>query len=370
MLAGWQEVFVNAVHGQMQNLFLSLCQQLLAAAQVAAPAGLSGSGVGVGSARSTVESAAPFAAVQRRRTLSQSQAEGVEGGGGGGPEPPAALLLLLCKLCSFAEREAVGQALMLLQQLYPERLLSGGEELPAFLPSELGRQLAATSAALLQGYVDSHGCMLALAAATSTQAEDWMHAREPRAPREVCDLILEKVAGEWAGLGGWVGSDGAALGETSGLLGAMLSCPLHSRLAATFRPPGFLHQSLLLTTLGAEVGVEVAYLSDADSSSSAGGGGGSMHGGGGRLSRMHSRAHSGSSGASWESSLPAHSHSRNSSRAAGLDAQGAYMEASVSRMLSATQNRCTGCAVDVGAVLWGAGRALARCGCGSSSWLW
>jgi hypothetical protein len=204
VLAGWQEVFVNAVHGQLQNLFLSLCQQLLAAAQVAAPAGLSGSGVGVGSARSTVESAAPFAAVQRRRTLSQSQAEGGEGGGGGGPEPPAALLLLLCKLCSFAEREAVGQALMLLQQLYPERLLSGGEELPAFLPSELGRQLAATSAALLQGYVDSHGCMLALAAATSTQAEDWMHAREPRAPREVCDLILEKVAGEWAGLA-WVG---------------------------------------------------------------------------------------------------------------------------------------------------------------------
>jgi hypothetical protein len=105
----------------------------------------------------------------------------------------------------------------------------------------------------------------------------------------------------------------------------------------------FCSRSLLVAPLGAEVGVEVSYLSDADSSSSTGGGGGgSMHGGGGgggRLSRMHSRGHSGSSAASWESSLPAHSLSRNSSRAAGLDAQGAYMEASVSRMLSATHNR-------------------------------
>lgn len=191
VLAGWGEVFVNAVHGQVSNLFLSLCQQLLAAVQLAAPAGL-GAAV-VGSTRSSVESAAPFAAIQRRH--SQAAPEGAGGGGDGAAPPPPALLLLLCKLCRFAEQEAVGSALVLLQQLYPERLLSGGEELPAFLPTELGRQLAATAGALAQGYVAAHGEALTLAVASTTQTTDWMHHREPRAPREVCDLLLEKVAG-------------------------------------------------------------------------------------------------------------------------------------------------------------------------------
>lgn len=213
VLAGWQEVFVNAVHGQLQNLFLSLCQQLLAAAALAAPPGLSAAVVG--SARSTVESAAPFAAVQRRRTLSLQEggssmlsassgsglsgsSSGPAGGGSGdaaaGPPPP--LRLLLCHLCKFAEREAVGLALVLLQQLYPERLLAGGEELPAFQPTELGRQLGATAGALLQGYVDAHGASLAAAADASTAATEWAAAREPRAPRPVCDAFLEKAAGE------------------------------------------------------------------------------------------------------------------------------------------------------------------------------
>lgn len=139
VLSGWGEVFVNAVHGQVSNLFLSLCQQLLAVAQLQAPPNL-GSAV-TGSARSTVESAAPFAALQRRPTLTAEH--GGEGEGGGAPlaPPQPPLLLLLCRLCRFAEAEAVGVALVLLQQLYPERLLSGGEELPAFQATELGRQV-------------------------------------------------------------------------------------------------------------------------------------------------------------------------------------------------------------------------------------
>ena len=203
VLAGWQEVFVNVVHGQLQNLFLSLCQQLLAAAALAAPPGLSAAVVG--SARSTVESAAPFAAVQRRRTLSlpEASSSGPAGGGSGdaAADAPPPLRLLLCHLCKFAEREAVGLALVLLQQLYPERLLAGGEELPAFQPTELGRQLSATAGTLLQGYVDAHGASLAAAADASNATTDWGAAREPRAPRPVCDAFLEKAAGEgWSEL--------------------------------------------------------------------------------------------------------------------------------------------------------------------------
>jgi hypothetical protein len=61
---------------------------------------------------------------------------------------------------------------------------------------------------------------------------------------------------------------------------------------------------------------------------------------GARLSRAHSRAASGGSGASWDS--VAISHSRNSSRAGGPDMQAAYTEASVSQMLNAGQDRYEG----------------------------
>ncbi|KAI3430892.1 hypothetical protein D9Q98_009301 [Chlorella vulgaris] len=276
VLAGWEEVFVNSVHGQVSNLFLSVCQQLLAAAQLEAPSTLSSAVVS--STRSTVESVAPFAAVQRRVT-----ARGTDGGGGGGrsggaqPSPPPLLLLLLCKLSSFAEQEAVGSALVLLQQLYPERLLSGGEELPAFLPTELGRQLAATAAALLQGYVAAHGAQLAAAVEESSRATQWGSQGEPRAPRPICDTVLEKVA---------------------------------------------------------EVDGEVSYLADGGTAPSAAAGEGR------RSSRMHSRAASTGSAASWEASQGAQPRSDSRLGGAGGDAQGAYyLEASVGRMLAAGRDR-------------------------------
>lgn len=81
----------------------------------------------------------------------------------------------------------------------------------------------------------------------------------------------------------------------------------------------------------AEVDVEASYLLD-DSSSAA-------SGAPSRLSRIHSRVPSTGSAASWDSSLPAHSHS-SSRTGLALDAQGAYVEASVGRMLSAGRDRC------------------------------
>ena len=204
VLAGWSEVFVNSVHGQVSNIFLSVCQQFLAAAQVAAPASLSAAMVS--SVRSTVQSAAPFAAAQRRSAAPPSaggagdgtaatEAGGSSVSGSPGPAPPPGLLLLLSKLCSFAEQEAVGSALVLLQQLYPERLLSGGEELPAFLPAEMGRQLAAAAGALLHGFVQAHGALLVAQVDRSLPSIDWASHTEPRAPGPVCDVIRLTVAG-------------------------------------------------------------------------------------------------------------------------------------------------------------------------------
>ena len=327
MLAGWRDVFVSAVQGQVANLFLSLCQQLLAAARLQAPPGLSAAVVG--SVRSTVESAAPFAAVQRRRTTTLGGGDGGGGGSSGssgeaggeaGVAPPPAALLLLCQLCKYAEREAVGLVLVLLQQLYPERLLAGGEELPAFQPTELGRQLAATAGALLQGYVAAHGAALADAAAASSRDTEWAAAGEPRAPRPVCDALLAKAAGERGGSMGSLGLVASLLVTDWKLRGEeRTSVEMIAQACPSAHCPPCLPC--------AEVDAEAAYLLDPSPPRM-----------GSRLSHMHSRAGSAASAASWESGLPqgpAHSHS--SSRAG--DVPGAYMEASVSRMLSARPDR-------------------------------
>eukprot|EP00887_Chlorella_sp_A99_P007202 scaffold2.g7202.t1 len=189
VLQGWQDEFVNAVHGQMQNLFLSLSQQLLAAAQLTdgSSPGSAPAAVAAAAAPCTAVSAVPFAApVQRRPTPEQP---GTPGGGGG---PPPVLLLLLSKFCSHAEQEAVASGLVLMQHLFPAP--SSGDQPPAFLPTDLARKLGAAAAALLRGYVDRAGQMLALAARQSTAATDWVNHREPRAPRPFCDLLLEKLA--------------------------------------------------------------------------------------------------------------------------------------------------------------------------------
>lgn len=85
----------------------------------------------------------------------------------------------------------------------------------------------------------------------------------------------------------------------------------------------------------AEVDVEASYLLE-DGAAGVGSGGGS--GAPSRMSRLHSRVPSAGSAASWDSSLPTHSHS-SSRTGLALDAQGAYVEASVGRMLSAGRDR-------------------------------
>lgn len=188
MLQAWPDVFVNAVHGQMQNLFLSFSWQLLVAAQLSD--GAAGSSAAQPFAATyAAESAVPFTSpVQRKPSLEPPGSHLAD------LAPPPSLLLVLCKLCSYAEREAVGSGLVLLQQLFPAP--SSGDQPPAFLPTELARRMGAAAGVLLRGYIDRHGQMLALAARQSTAATDWANHREPRAPRPICDLLLEKLSGE------------------------------------------------------------------------------------------------------------------------------------------------------------------------------
>jgi hypothetical protein len=53
---------------------------------------------------------------------------------------------------------------------------------------------AATSSDLLLGsYVDLHGRSLSVLVQRSVGSTNWLHAQPPRAPRPVCDLLLERL---------------------------------------------------------------------------------------------------------------------------------------------------------------------------------
>lgn len=67
------------------------------------------------------------------------------------------------------------------------------------------RQLSTSAGTLLRGYVDGYGRLLTIAVRRSMEATDWLNHKEPRAPRAVCDYILEKVAGGRSWVVGCIG---------------------------------------------------------------------------------------------------------------------------------------------------------------------
>jgi hypothetical protein len=46
---------------------------------------------------------------------------------------------------------------------------------------------------LLGSYVDLHGRSLSVLVQRSVGSTNWLHAQPPRAPRPVCDLLLERL---------------------------------------------------------------------------------------------------------------------------------------------------------------------------------
>lgn len=69
------------------------------------------------------------------------------------------------------------------------------------------RSVATAARALAEQYVDQHRRRLAMLVRRSMDAVDWANAREPRGPRPVCDLLLERL--------------GACQQETAALLGGL-----------------------------------------------------------------------------------------------------------------------------------------------------
>ena len=88
-----------------------------------------------------------------------------------------------------------------------------------------GRVAGASAGALLAGYVATHGSRLSLTVRRSAASVDWLHAKEPRAARPVCDLFLERLAevdsevGQLVGGGGGSGRPGAGVGGSGAASG-------------------------------------------------------------------------------------------------------------------------------------------------------
>ncbi|KAG1671022.1 hypothetical protein FOA52_014266 [Chlamydomonas sp. UWO 241] len=146
-------------------------------------------------------------------------------------EPHSGFLLLLAKLLSFLESTSVPWAAESVAGS-THRLCQGATSASSaaassasappsqFLPGDLSRRLGAASAALLSAYVESHGRGLSLAVRKSVVSTPWLTHKEPRAPRAVCVLLLERLGGAEAEVVQLVDAGGQPLRPGGRLAGA------------------------------------------------------------------------------------------------------------------------------------------------------
>ncbi|KAK9817324.1 hypothetical protein WJX74_004288 [Apatococcus lobatus] len=200
VLRSWQDVFVDLVQGQLQHMFLSLLSGFLAMA------GLQQAGMGSPSTPLASHSSGLQGALKSQGSTGEgppqpaspsasSAASDRQGGSGSSEPPPTGLVLLLAKLCEFLESQGVAKVMEVLAAVFPgQGAGSGGEQPPAFVAGEVARRLRLAAQQLLTAFVAAHGRRLSLAARRSVDSPDWLQHKEPRGPRPVCQLILERLS--------------------------------------------------------------------------------------------------------------------------------------------------------------------------------
>ncbi|GFR51169.1 hypothetical protein Agub_g13527, partial [Astrephomene gubernaculifera] len=200
LLSSWRVQWVEVVQGGLQGFFGGL---LLAALELAgmrydgcdlmrealkAPSGGGGAGgAGLGGAPDLM-APPPLGA-------------GGAAGAGGQELVKPGLVLVLAKLCKFLEQEMVPWVMETLAASFtsaagegPAGGGPGGDLPPAFVPGEVARRLSAASSAMVLSYVEAHGRQLSVMVRRSTASVSWLACKEPRGPRPVCSLLLERLA--------------------------------------------------------------------------------------------------------------------------------------------------------------------------------
>lgn len=217
VLRGWRDVFSDALAGRLRHCVASLVREMLALAEVvcssddpspepSARAGSRSPSPQAWRLVSTVESS--IAAFASRRTASLPYDS----------EPAPEVLSLLCAwLCTAL---ASGKDLQAAARPLGASRGGGGPTLSPRLSADLLRELGRAQSRLGQAYAEAHAARLELAARSMTRAEEWSAAREPRAPRELCLVVLESLEGivaELAALGDPVDDDVLASNNLTGV---------------------------------------------------------------------------------------------------------------------------------------------------------
>ncbi|GLI70392.1 hypothetical protein VaNZ11_015174 [Volvox africanus] len=217
LLASWRDQWVDLVQGGLQSFFGGL---LLASLELAALRYDGGD--------------------LMREALKASGAVGggLAGQGSAGPDlmgPPTGpagaaagaaqelvkpgLVLLLAKLCKFLEQVMVPWVMETIAASFASAGGPGGggggggvDLPPSFVPGEVARRLSAASSAMVLAYVEMHGRQLSVMVRRSTGSVSWLTCKEPRGPRPVCSLLLERLARVEAEAAGLLDEPGSSMG--------------------------------------------------------------------------------------------------------------------------------------------------------------
>ncbi|KAG2450988.1 hypothetical protein HYH02_004260 [Chlamydomonas schloesseri] len=194
LLSSWRDAWVELVQGGLQGFFVGLLTASLELAALRYDGGdlmreaLKASGGGGGGA----VAAGPDL---------MGPPPGAAAGGGQELLVKPALVLLLAKLCKFLEQVMVPWVMETIAASFASGGGPGGpgpggpvDLPPAFVPGEVARRLSAASSAMVLAYVEMHGRQLSVMVRRSTASVSWLTCKEPRGPRPVCSLLLERLA--------------------------------------------------------------------------------------------------------------------------------------------------------------------------------
>lgn len=202
VLGDGHDVFVDVVQGQLQNWFLALLANFMEAAKTKAESvDISRDQAGGAASAQAFSITSEQLLVACKQPLLGAAAisrSGSQQGGKdtsrtlGGDLPRTGIVLLLAKLCQFLEHTAVPMVMEAIANLFVGRGGAGDE--PAFVGGDTARKLGKGCHLLLSTFVELHGRQLSLMVRRSVAATNWLHHKEPRAPRPICDLIIEKIS--------------------------------------------------------------------------------------------------------------------------------------------------------------------------------
>ncbi|GIL63103.1 hypothetical protein Vafri_17228 [Volvox africanus] len=220
LLASWRDQWVDLVQGGLQSFFGGL---LLASLELAALRYDGGD------------------LMREALKASGTAGGGLVGQGSAGPDlmgPPTGpagaaagaaqelvkpgLVLLLAKLCKFLEQVMVPWVMETIAASFASAGGPGGggggggasgvDLPPSFVPGEVARRLSAASSAMVLAYVEMHGRQLSVMVRRSTGSVSWLTCKEPRGPRPVCSLLLERLARVEAEAAGLLDEPGSSMG--------------------------------------------------------------------------------------------------------------------------------------------------------------